>query len=207
MQSKAFVYSLLERLAARHGAWWFTAGRSVLFMRSPCLLRLLQQRLCAALTLQRWWRRTLLRRAGCGEPNTASTDHRVPFLGQSRAEEAAARATRGEASTSDRARPAAAYGAGGEREREGEAGLAAYTRALESELHAMQAGLGLHLADADVRVEFWKRYRHPSHSKPVPTTPYRPGGGTTAHSILTSPNKPVPTTPLVQEEVLQHTVY
>jgi hypothetical protein len=27
----------------------------------------------------------------------------------------------------------------------------------------------------------------------VPTTPYSPGGGTTAHSVLTSHNKPVPT--------------
>jgi hypothetical protein len=30
-------------------------------------------------------------------------------------------------------------------------------------------------------------------NKPVPTTPYIPGGGTTAHSVLTSHNKPVPT--------------
>jgi hypothetical protein len=33
------------------------------------------------------------------------------------------------------------------------------------------------------------------HNKPVPTTPYSPAGGTTAHSVLTSRNKPVPTTP------------
>jgi hypothetical protein len=31
--------------------------------------------------------------------------------------------------------------------------------------------------------------------KPVPTTPYSRGGGTTAHSVLTSHNTPVPTTP------------
>jgi hypothetical protein len=34
-----------------------------------------------------------------------------------------------------------------------------------------------------------------SHNTPVPTTPYSPGGGTTAHSVLTSHNTPVPTTP------------
>jgi hypothetical protein len=34
--------------------------------------------------------------------------------------------------------------------------------------------------------------------------PYSPGGGTTAHSVLTAHNKPVPTTHIVQEEILQH---
>jgi hypothetical protein len=34
-----------------------------------------------------------------------------------------------------------------------------------------------------------------SHNTPVPTTPYSPGGGTTAHSALTPHNTPVPTTP------------
>jgi hypothetical protein len=34
-----------------------------------------------------------------------------------------------------------------------------------------------------------------SHNKPVPTTPYSPGEGAPAHSVLTSHNTPVPTTP------------
>jgi hypothetical protein len=34
-----------------------------------------------------------------------------------------------------------------------------------------------------------------SFHKPVPTTPHSPGGGTSAHSVLTSHNTPVPTTP------------
>jgi hypothetical protein len=34
--------------------------------------------------------------------------------------------------------------------------------------------------------------------------PYSPGGGTTAHSVLTAHNKPVLTTHIVQEEILQH---
>jgi hypothetical protein len=46
-----------------------------------------------------------------------------------------------------------------------------------------------------------------SCNKPVPTTPYSPGGGTTAHSVLTPPTTRCPPPHIVQEEVLQHTVY
>jgi WD40 repeat protein len=72
----------------------------------------------------------------------------------------------------------------------------------------------VHVSDATVGVGFWPhssgrgqtlrfsrrelspmRRHHTSHNKPVPTTPYSPGGGTTAHSVLTPHNKPVPTTP------------
>jgi hypothetical protein len=37
--------------------------------------------------------------------------------------------------------------------------------------------------------------RRRAHVALVDTTPYSPGGGTPAHSVLTSHNKPVPTTP------------
>jgi hypothetical protein len=64
VQSKAFVHGLLQRLVARHGGdtGWYTAGRCVLFMRSPRLMQLLYDRVHAANTLQRWYRSVLRRR-------------------------------------------------------------------------------------------------------------------------------------------------
>jgi hypothetical protein len=64
VQSKAFVHGLLQQLVARHGGdtGWYTAGRCVLFMRSPRLLQLLYDRVHAANTLQRWYRSVLRRR-------------------------------------------------------------------------------------------------------------------------------------------------
>jgi len=151
VQSKAFVHSLLQRLAVQGGGGgtgWYTAGRSVLFMRSPRLLQLLHDRLHAASTLQRWYRRALRRRRWSrrGESGTAERARRSGGVQTFPIKKEVELAAAGARAMIERARQ---HGTA-------QQGLSEYTRALESQLEGVQRAVGMDLTDADVRVEFWK---------------------------------------------------